>query len=47
MDELEITKIVLDNGSNMLKIGFGGDENPEYVIPTVIGVSKNKEKTKS
>ncbi|XP_071785297.1 uncharacterized protein [Asterias amurensis] len=33
----ENTAIVIDNGSEMLKVGFAGDEQPRYVVPSVVG----------
>jgi actin-related protein len=29
--------VVIDNGSNTIKVGFGGEETPQNLIPTRIG----------
>ena len=36
MDE-STTTIVIDNGSGLSKIGFGGDDAPRSVFPTIVG----------
>ena len=28
---------MIDNGSEMLKVGFAGDEQPRYVVPSAVG----------
>ena len=35
--------IVIDNGSNSMKVGFGGEDGPREVVPTSIGVPKEGE----
>ena len=30
-------RIVSDNGSGYVKLGFGGDSFPRYVLPSIIG----------
>ncbi|XP_005092009.1 actin-5 [Aplysia californica] len=38
--EEEIAAVVLDNGSGMLKAGFGGDDAPRAVFPAIVGRPK-------
>ena len=33
----EVAAIVIDNGSGMCKAGFGGDDTPRAVIPSIVG----------
>ncbi len=33
----EVQALVIDNGSGMLKGGFGGDDAPRAVFPAVVG----------
>ena len=33
--------IVIDNGSDMMKVGFGGGEVPDAVFSTVVGRLKH------
>ena len=35
--EDEVTPIVIDNGSGMVKAGFAGDDAPRAVFPSVTG----------
>lgn len=35
--EEDITTIVIDNGSEMMKCGFGGDTAPRAEFPAVVG----------
>eukprot|EP01084_Bolivina_argentea_P207695 354326_1 len=35
-DEYEHCSIVIDNGSQMIKSGFGGDDSPRTISPTII-----------
>ena len=35
--EEEITPLVIDNGSGMVKGGFGGDDAPRAVFPSIVG----------
>lgn len=30
-------KIVCDNGSGFLKMGYAGDDFPRYTIPSIVG----------
>ena len=39
MDE-EVTAVVIDNGTGMIKAGFAGDDAPRAVFPTVVGRPK-------
>ena len=42
-NEFEENKtIVLDNGSGYIKCGFGEEEEPRCVLPTIIGYPKYK-----
>jgi actin, other eukaryote len=36
----DITAVVIDNGSGMLKAGFGGDDAPRSVFSTIVGRPK-------
>ena len=36
----EVETLVIDNGSNMCKAGFAGDEAPRSVFPSIIGRPK-------
>lgn len=38
----EIQTIIIDNGSNMIKAGFGGDDDPKCIIPSFVGKPKYK-----
>jgi len=38
----EITAVVLDNGSGMMKAGFSGDDAPRAVFPSICGRPKHK-----
>merc|ERR1712048_964002 len=40
-DDNEITAVVLDNGSGMMKAGFSGDDAPRAVFPSVCGRPKH------
>ncbi|KAJ5078133.1 actin-7-related [Anaeramoeba ignava] len=35
--------IIIDNGSQTLKVGYAGDDAPYKILPTIIGKPKNKE----
>ena len=37
---MENQAIVIDNGSDMVKAGFSGDQSPYYEFPCVVGVPK-------
>ena len=34
-DEVDYSKIVIDNGSGTIKAGFGGDDAPRYISSTL------------
>ena len=36
MDE-EVNSVVIDTGSDTMKCGFGGDDDPRFVLPTTVG----------
>jgi len=36
-DEEEVTGLVVDNGSGMVKAGFAGDDAPRAVFPSIVG----------
>ena len=33
----EVKSLVVDNGSSMCKAGFGGDDAPKTVFPSIVG----------
>ena len=33
----EVKSLVIDNGSSMCKAGFGGDDAPKTVFPSIVG----------
>ena len=33
----EVQAVVVDNGSGMCKAGFGGDDAPKVVFPSIVG----------
>ena len=37
MKQVDFNKIVCDNGSGFLKMGFAGDNFPRYTIPSIVG----------
>ncbi|CAF0771231.1 unnamed protein product, partial [Brachionus calyciflorus] len=37
MGDQEITSLIIDNGSGMCKAGFGGEEAPRAVFPSLVG----------
>jgi actin-related protein len=37
---MEVTPIVIDNGSGMVKAGFAGEDSPSCVFPSIIGRPK-------
>ena len=39
MDE-EVTAVVIDNGSGVIKAGFSGDDAPRTVFQNVVGRAK-------
>ena len=40
--EEEVTTVVIDNGSGIIKAGFAGDDAPRAVHPTVVGRPKTQ-----
>ena len=36
----EVTAVVMDNGSGMVKAGFAGDDAPRAVFPAIVGRPK-------
>merc|ERR1719200_67399 len=40
-DEDEVTALVVDNGSGMVKAGFAGDDAPRAVFPSIVGRPKH------
>jgi actin beta/gamma 1 len=38
----EILSLVIDNGSGMCKAGFGGDDAPTTVFPSIVGRPKHQ-----
>ena len=34
---MDVASLVIDNGSSMIKAGFGGDDAPRTVFPSVVG----------
>lgn len=41
-DDDEVKPIVIDNGSGVVKAGFGGDLQPSVVFPSIIGYPKSE-----
>lgn len=39
---MEINTVIVDNGASFVRAGFGGEEEPKCIIPTVVG-TKRKE----
>ena len=37
MKEVDFDKVICDNGSGFLKMGFAGDNFPRYTIPSIVG----------
>ena len=42
MAEGEVQAVVIDNGSGMVKAGYGGDDHPCAVFSSIIARPKNK-----
>lgn len=40
LEESSYATVIIDNGTESLKIGFAGDEAPRKIIPTLIGYSR-------
>ena len=41
MDEEGLPTVVIDNGSEMIKAGFAGEEAPGCVFPAIVGRHKH------
>ena len=39
---LEVTPVVIDNGTNACKAGFSGDDNPRAILPSAVGVPRSQ-----
>lgn len=39
-DEGEVSALVIDNGSGLIKAGFAGDDAPRVVFPTIVARTK-------
>ena len=37
LDDDDVSAVVIDNGSCLIKAGFAGDDCPRAVFPTVVG----------
>ena len=42
MADSDLKKVVIDNGSGTMKVGFAGDDAPAEVFPSVIGRREKK-----
>ena len=40
IDDEQKTVVVIDNGSNTIKAGFGGDDAPRKIFPSYVGYTK-------
>lgn len=38
----EVSTLVLDNGTCMMKVGFAGDDAPRAVFPSIVGKPRQK-----
>jgi actin-related protein 2 len=36
-ESVQYNRIVSDNGSGYVKLGYGGDSFPRFVIPSILG----------
>jgi len=36
-DQVDFSRVICDNGTGYLKMGFGGDNFPRYTIPSIVG----------
>ena len=36
-DQLDLSRVIVDNGTGYLKMGFGGDNFPRCTIPSIVG----------
>lgn len=41
-EEAEIQPVIIDNGSGRVKAGFGGEDAPRTVFPSVVGRMKHR-----
>lgn len=40
MEDYEVSSLVIDNGSGMVKAGFAGDDGPHAVFPMMVGIPR-------
>ena len=43
----DVTAVVMDNGSGMVKAGFAGDDAPRAVFPAIVGRPKYQVRVRS
>lgn len=43
---MEPPTVVIDNGTGYTKMGYAGNMDPNYIIPSTIATSLNKKNTK-
>ena len=36
-DQVDTSRVIVDNGTGYLKMGFGGDNFPQHTIPSIVG----------
>jgi len=46
-DDGEVSALVCDNGSGMVKSGFAGDDAPRAVFPSIVGRPRHQGKASS
>lgn len=44
-DDGEVSALVCDNGSGMVKSGFAGDDAPRAVFPSIVGRPRHQART--
>jgi actin-related protein 3 len=44
---MNLATVVIDNGTGFSKMGYAGNMEPSYLIPTVFGDSLNKQNVKN
>ena len=42
INEPDVAALVIDNGSDMCKAGFAGDDTPHAVFPSIVGRCRHK-----
>lgn len=42
MDDKDVAPLVIDNGSDMCKAGYAGDDGPTALIPSIVGRPKQE-----